>query len=58
MKKICKVCNGEFTTTTPRIYCSSQCQKEASQGVFLPEIGKIYKHQLTDVNGKYWHYKC
>lgn len=57
MKKICKVCNDDFTTTTPRIYCSSQCAKEAFQGVLLPDPNKKYPHQLSDVNGKHWHYK-
>lgn len=50
MKKICKVCNDEFTDEKYRIYCSSKCKHG---GVFYP-TKKKYKHKLNDVSSQSW----
>lgn len=58
MKKICKVCNDEFTTPFKRLYCSSKCQRDYRFGVFIPDPNKKYKHQLTNIQGHKWSSKC
>lgn len=61
MKKICEVCNDDFVGHFNRKYCSSQCQEEALKRyhseVLFPDIDKAHKFQLSDKNGKFFHYK-
>lgn len=58
MKKICKICSGNFETKTHRLYCSSKCQNEARVGILLPDTNKKYRHQLNIVQCQKWSSKC
>ena len=62
MKKICEVCNDNFTGHFNSKYCSSQCKEKALKKyhseVLFPDIDRVYKFQLKNIKGQKWSSKC
>lgn len=54
MKKICKVCNDDFTSPKYKLYCSSKCAKYGAEGVFYPDPNKKYKHPIPKNQEPAW----